>query len=493
MLFRKSVNSIYYLLIFIIIALGFYWRIKLYSFGFFPRTDEINLHFNLINLSFLDYFHSLEGCQIAPPFYMMLNKLITLIFGHGIFAIHFFSVFCGCLSVFMFFMLLQKSFTSKLPVIIGMFLFSASIPLIFFSADFKPYISDVLITIILLFIYDKINFETNKNFLCTALVFFFVPFFSFTSLFTFGAIILSKGFDFYKDTDKKTKYLKLFALTVLLFISALIIYFINREVFVGINAGWNLGYINSFQSLVEVIKQFLDYMHLQFLVSLFLVIGTLLAFLKNKKYPRLCAIIILLQIIAACINVYPFLERASLYIIPAILLLLVSAGDFKADKWFVIKTIIFLYVIFASIDPINLKKDLSDLSNIDDYQSRKLKWEESIAFLNMYQNGQKVICYDDYWIITLYYNKLNNYNHSFNHVAAFIEPLKGFDVIEKELTENKNDSYWVFGIYNSFLNDFIPVSKEDVKELIEKTGRPYKVYPTNNGDIYFLEKQETKE
>lgn len=493
MLLKRFCNSIYYLLIFIIIAFGFYLRIKLYSCGYFLRIDEINLHFNLIDHSFLDYFHYLDGCQIAPPFYMMLNKAITLIFGHGIYSVRFLSVFFGCLSVVAFFLLLQKVFTNKLPIIIGTLLFSTNLMLIFFSADFKPYILDVLVTIILLFFYDKINLESAKNFLCWAIVCFFLPFFSFTSIFILGAMVILKGFDIYKDTDRKPKYIKLFAFSLILLVSAIILYFINRDTAIGIKAGWYLGHIDSFKSLIMVFIQFFEYINLHFLAPLLIIIAVIWGFIKNNKYSILCTIIILLQIIAAIIHAYPFIERASLFLIPIFYILLVSVADFKSDK-FGIKAIIFICLIALSTNPKGIIQELSvkDLSTLDSYWWRDTTRDETLTVLNMYQDGQKIICFDDFWLLTQYYNKMNNYNHTFDYVEVFNEPLKGFDVIEKELTEHPENSYWVYGIYNSFLIDFVVKSKEDVKELIEKTGRPYKVYPTKNGDVYFLEKQETE-
>ena len=198
------INLLYFVLIFLIIASGFYIRLDFYLQADPLWPDEMSLHLNVLKHSFAELFQVLDDNQTAPPLFCVISKIITGLFGYkNVLYIRLLSIAAGCGSVYLFFLLLKKSFQNKIAIAAALFLLSVNIPLIYYSKEFKTYSLDAFITIFLLFMYDKIHLEKTKNFLCWAACFFILPFFSYTSLIVIFSVITLKLFDLVNNAETK--------------------------------------------------------------------------------------------------------------------------------------------------------------------------------------------------------------------------------------------------------------------------------------------------
>ncbi len=142
------------ILVWFIIALGIGLRLDQYLFNRSLWLDEAFFAVNFLHRDFwtllqlpLDYSHS----HIAPPAFMLITQLFIELFGNFDYVLRIYPLICGILSVIAFYILARVSI-SPTAVPIAVFFFAISDTLIIYSSDFKQYSSDVLISIILLWL-----------------------------------------------------------------------------------------------------------------------------------------------------------------------------------------------------------------------------------------------------------------------------------------------------------------------------------------------------
>lgn len=129
MTIRLSVKKVYFVAILLIVLLGGFLRFNNLGVKEFSST-ELNTVLT-IELSFFDM--AIDRLKLGTiPFYYVLLKLFTKIFGVSEFSLRFFSAFLGTLSVYVIFLIGRFVFNSKVALIAA-FLFSVSRNHLFFS------------------------------------------------------------------------------------------------------------------------------------------------------------------------------------------------------------------------------------------------------------------------------------------------------------------------------------------------------------------------
>ena len=138
----------------------------------------------------MDLFKPLKYLQVAPPLYLCLIKIITHFLGTSINIFRIYSLFTGSMILILSVPLLKKIFKNPFAVLFSLFLIAVNIPLLYYSREFKPYINDVFILVILVLIYDKINLFKKLHLFVFSLLCIVLPFFSFPSIIYLSSIII---------------------------------------------------------------------------------------------------------------------------------------------------------------------------------------------------------------------------------------------------------------------------------------------------------------
>ncbi len=113
--FSNILNLTYDILLVLIISFGLFLRLKQYFSSYPLWNDELWLYINITFNSFAHCFQILDGFQMAPPLWQCLNKLIGILFGtYNVLIVRLVSILSGCISLFLFQMLLNKTFKSKI-------------------------------------------------------------------------------------------------------------------------------------------------------------------------------------------------------------------------------------------------------------------------------------------------------------------------------------------------------------------------------------------
>jgi len=175
-----------------IIALGGFFRAKHYIDNNSLWSDECYLALDIATRSFSDIIDNQSTLPLQPkpsPGYLVVVKLMTKIFGDNELALRAISFFCGISALILFYILL-KQYISGYALLIGLSIFAIAKPLIYFSAEIKPYSTDVFAAILLYLIYAHV---VKRGFLFSSsfgliILGALIMWFSYASLFILSAI-----------------------------------------------------------------------------------------------------------------------------------------------------------------------------------------------------------------------------------------------------------------------------------------------------------------
>ncbi len=225
-------------------------------------------------------------------------------------------------------------FKDKIAILTGLFLFACSPWLIYYSNDFRPYSSDVLICILLLLSFKFLSFK-NISFRKTILYTLFsgiIILFSFPAIFIIPALILTKCIE-EKHFNPKILLIFFGICSVCLYL-----YLIDKNCYDFMNYFWNnllVGFWGpSFSSFNLLINDFFSYIFNENLnsthifIKYFALAGLLFFFLNKQKEAFILFFIILFALSASLLKIYPFGYRVSLYLIPIFLILIAKVIDF---------------------------------------------------------------------------------------------------------------------------------------------------------------------
>lgn len=320
--------------------------------------DECALGWNIRFKSYSDFFGILHFEQMAPPFFMILTKLMTKILGFSDMVLRIVPFLAGIGSLMAFYFLASKVLKSESITLWATFFFAINQPLISYSFEFKPYDLDVFFTIICLLFFINLNIEklSIKKTIFYAFVLAIIPWFSLVSIF-----ILAGGFLNLFCKDVKFNLMKKTILAFPLIISGLVylkIYLINNYINTGttfmVNY-WQYSFITKnplyfFRLFVASVKYFFfPIQHVLFALILF--VWGLVIYLEEKiSFINISIISFILLIFASYLHLYPFAHRLILFLIPIFLLLIIKPLDSAIfDKK--IKLVIAIFLTFLTFYP----------------------------------------------------------------------------------------------------------------------------------------------
>ncbi len=326
-------KNILYILLFAVIFAGIFLRFKLFLFNQSFYFDEVLLANNIINSNFADFFAPLDYVQISPPFFMIISKFILNISGCSgdIFLrdliLRLFPFLCSVFAVILFPLFVNKAFNNKYLTLISTYIISFNQAAINYSSEFKQYSTEMLITIILLIIFLKINLKDDsiRKIFCFSLIFCLAPWVSLSSFFVLAGGFFVILFDFIKENFKdKFK----FSIILLMFFINILCYwfFYLKNIFLSsysfMNNYWSVE-LPSFFSLYDFVLMFNDKMNsliscpFQNYLIWFIIFNLVILFsFKNYKLIMLILLPVCLCIFSSFFKLYPYEGRLILFLLP---------------------------------------------------------------------------------------------------------------------------------------------------------------------------------
>lgn len=322
----KPRSIIYYLLFGLVILLSVFFRLKFFLADRPLWFDEIVLAFNIVDSGWQDVFHPLMHNQAAAPLFMVVSKFFTYLVPDIEMSLRTFPLICSIASIFTFYLLALKIFRNRNLSLIALIIFSLNYTYLYYCQEFKQYSIDVLFNTLIFLSYFYINKKNSsiKSQIFIGCFYAVCPWFSFSSLFSIGAVFLAKLF----ENKKEFKKFLIFALP---FIVSFVIFYINQhslnsndvlhDYWIVQQAFLNKDFSNIFSIFAGISGYYFSETIMNGLYFILFLIGmgySVINF-KNKRY-RLLIINLALILTASYLTIYPFGQRISLHFFPSFIL-----------------------------------------------------------------------------------------------------------------------------------------------------------------------------
>lgn len=295
---------------------------------------------NIINRSYLELLKPLDYVQAAPIGFLWLEKFFSNLLGINEYALRFFSLIVGILSIFLYYLILKEFNDYKTRIFaLGFFVFNDH--LIYFSSEVKPYSGDVLFSLLLLLLALKL---IKNNLKSSTFIFFgfsgvILLWFSFPAVFVFTGIGLILVYIVIKNRDYKLSGILLiigglWILSLILNYSICLRHYTSHNELIDfwqknfipfppktLSQLYQISYI-----LIRVLKNPGGFSIYGIILALcFFLIGFVTLYNMRRVYSLLFILPVIVTILASIFRLYPFEGRVILFIAP-ILIIFVSAG-----------------------------------------------------------------------------------------------------------------------------------------------------------------------
>lgn len=466
-MFRQKFNLNYGVLLLIFCA-GLFFRLKLYFLNLNLHMDEANLALNLIDRSYLGFFKPLQHLQIAPPLFLVLSKFIyqfslfNFVPRFSDLILRLIPLVSGIAAIPAFGYFLKKLFKNKFITGFGMLLLAISPAAISYSSIFKQYSTELLITVLMLILFLKINFE-KKNF-SYFLLLGLTQFFSMSSFFVMAggfSYIILKAFQ-QKKLKEFFKGFAYFLVPALLYILIFLIPVYSSQ-YADMADYWNLSFSmasNPFDYL-KVLLFYLFRIHAVTFLSLYLVFSAIIMGIKNFKLFSLTISPLLITYFAVILKQYPLDERFVLFLLPLIVITLLYPLVFIPEKIYHSRGWIFQIILLCLLVFGSLKLPPVEAIVVKQETGRDV-WE----YLNEHYDAKTPIIIGHSLSANLYYRMF--YIHSLKIYNAAL--ADNWAEVLKSLPDG--DYYLVISRYEQYGEDFALALSQYADILEQKEFKP---------------------
>lgn len=410
-------------LIYALLMLGVGFRL----FHFFNNRsffiDELFLNVNLIKLNFWELAtRSLEYEQKAPLGYLWAVRAFVEVLGKQEPVLRLFALLCGLGTLFMF-VPVARLFLKPWGTVVAVGILALAYPAIYHSVEAKQYSTELFASVLALYLYTKFNSKTTLvALLAWGMLGGLLLWFSLSTIFILAgigmAVCLKALID--KDRPRFFRYLIPGALWMLNF--GLIYHFfvakykdsdwlsyffkIKYEGFLPVRspvaaAKWLLVKAYAFLShplgmLLEVDNSlnYFGFKHVLKMGWLYLpliVIGTYFLFRANKQSFLVLAIPISLTLLASALSQYPFYQRFTLFLAPAIILLLAYGAQQLVSRY--LRGQLFSCLLFFLLLAPSFANSARQVINPDTFYNREY-YREAVFYVNdNFRPGDAVYVY----------------------------------------------------------------------------------------------------
>ena len=174
------------------IALGILVRLRLYFSNRSLWFDEVNLALNLVERSYQELLQPLDYNQAAPPGFLWIEKFAIQVFGNNEYALRLFPLISGIIAIFLFYKLAYDYASNKLVAPIAIALFCCLRYTVYYSVELKQYSSDLMFALLLFLILSPLRNQhlSKRTILLVSLLGAICIWFSHPSIFVLAAVEL---------------------------------------------------------------------------------------------------------------------------------------------------------------------------------------------------------------------------------------------------------------------------------------------------------------
>ena len=149
------------IVLYVFILLGVTVAVSVFVMNRSLWLDEAMVANNIVGRSFAELLEPLCRNQVAPIGFLYVEKLMTILLGRTDRVLSIFPLFSFLLSIPLFFSINRELFKSKMFALFSCAIFSLTISLLTYSSEVKQYSSDVLISLLIIWI--AIHFSKSQN------------------------------------------------------------------------------------------------------------------------------------------------------------------------------------------------------------------------------------------------------------------------------------------------------------------------------------------
>ena len=324
-------------------------RLKYYSENLSLWLDEAALVLEILRRSFSEIFlvtNYNRYSPTAPVGFLLLEKSVIACLGSSEWALRLVPLACSVSSVFLFLPLAKKYVRVKaVPVALALFAFAG--PLIYYSAQVKPYSCDVLVAIFVFLGAAHIRDAQlgPGHTIVVGVIAAVALWFSYSALFVVGGTLVVL-LAFALVEKRREKSILLFWVACLAGASFLTMYF-NEFAQISDNSGlyqmWQKAFmpwpIGSWASLVWLQEAFLNMFRETLglswapLAAGLFILGAVVVFRKDRETAILLLSPLAIALAAAMAHKYPFSGRLVLFLVPSLALLMAEGIVYVIDKF----------------------------------------------------------------------------------------------------------------------------------------------------------------
>ncbi len=323
-------------LVFAIVAVGIAVRLAIYLQNRSLWIDEALLAVNLVERSYGGLLSRLDCMQVAPPLFLLISRLIHVLWGQLEYSLRLLPLVCSCLSLWLMGRVLLRT-TSRFFALCVLSMLAIGPSHIEWATSFKHYASDELSAVLVLMAaiaWERLS-RWTRYIVAAALP--ALVWLSYTSIFVLLGLVIVAGVSALKD-DLRSKRVALTVLLCAMAIACCSVYIaaardsVNYE---DMMAFW----VNSFpqspytdwltNNLVKVVASAAGLPAAPLLAFVLCVWGACaLGKSGNSSLNLLAGGMLASALVAAWLHVYPFSAgRLTIYSAPAALLFLASGLD----------------------------------------------------------------------------------------------------------------------------------------------------------------------
>ena len=321
------------LIVFLILLLGFVLRLRQYLTGRSLWLDEAMLALNIVNRDFVGLFQPLDYDQGAPIGFLLVEKVINVMFGDHEFVLRLFPLVAGMAALGLFYLLLRRT-TSGIGLLTGLALFAFGPELVYYSSEVKQYSLDVAVAIGLLLLTNPIlgGRAKKRDFIYLGLAGILGMWFSHPASFVLAGIGISLLIQALKK-DERSQLSSILILGAIWLANLGLLYFVSlrglskntflldywKENFMPAEPWSDWGWFGTvFEGFIH--KQV--GVHISpWLALIILILGFISLLTTSEAYSRILLVTLIFVILASALRLYPLGGRISLFLVPAVILL----------------------------------------------------------------------------------------------------------------------------------------------------------------------------
>ena len=326
------------IVIFALLIAGAAIRLYIYLQNRNLIIDEANVARNIYERGFLSLLQPLDYEQYAPPVFLWITKLFSVLFGMGEMALRLYPFLCSLAALWLFY----KIVTELMPIQVAwlpvsLLVFSGIF--VRYSSELKQYMPDVFIALLLIFLALRINFEVHRR---TRFVIYWMVIGTVAIWSSMPSVFVLAGVGCYYGWQviARREYQKLQSLVLIsaIWVSQFLLYY-----FLLLQAQANSKYLQNFHQydflfatpstrsewnhnwwvFSLLMRQFEGwYAYVHDINTAFLVAGTIMLARRAGARFFLLVVPVLAVCVAAAFNQFSLMVRVSLFIIPVLMIII---------------------------------------------------------------------------------------------------------------------------------------------------------------------------